>query len=187
MNEKKDVEYTIKVLKVKNELMTCVDKNCKKVAKNYKVIIEKSKNDLMKIWNDYETNKIKEKELLLKMINILKKNMKNIEYTNYIKCLVKNCYKNYQAYIDIGFSSLNNKFIKKFMLMKAKEYGIDSDVKKILKSIKNQSTIEKIKITGNIIIEILEKLYKNNEALIIKMIRDNKQNITDIIKKIDII
>ena len=71
--------------------------------------------------------------------------------------------------------------------MKAKEYGIDSDVKKILKSIKNQSTIEKIKITGNIIIEILEKLYKNNEALIIKMIRDNKQNITDIIKKIDII
>ena len=67
------IENTKKIIKVQKELMTCVNKNCKKVATNYKVIYQKAKNEVKKLLLKYDKNEIKEKELLLLLIEILKK------------------------------------------------------------------------------------------------------------------
>ena len=154
---REQIEYAKKMKKAQEEFMTCMDKNCKKVAVNYNSIMQNTKNKFKKLLENYHSNKINEKELLLNIITILKNNMNNIKYTNYMKCLLKNCYKNYKLYIDLTFMSLNNDFVQNFVLLKAKEFNVDKDVKKFLRSIKNQSTMNKIKISGNLLISIFLK------------------------------
>ena len=183
MDKKEQVKYTKKVVKVQKELMGCLDKNCKVVAKNYKTILLKTKKEFRELLTKYDNSRIKEKELLSSMINLLKRNMKDLKYTNYIKCLIKNCYKNYKNYIDVAYLSLNNQMVQTYILMKAREYNVDKEVRIFLNSIKDQSTVKKIKLTGNAVIHILEKLYKNNEETIIKMIKENKANIGMILDK----
>lgn len=185
MDKKINTEYSKKVLKVQKEFKGCLNRNCKVVVKNYKTILKKTKNEFKELLLNYNENKIKEKELLFNIIDILKQNINNIKYTNYIKCLIKNCYKNYKNLIDLSYSSLNNPLIQKFIYIKAKEYKIDLEVKKLLTSIKDQSTFKKIKLTSILIIKILEKLYTINETLIIKMIKENKQQLSGMIKYID--
>lgn len=181
---REQIEYAKKLKQAQDELLTCVDKNCKKVAVNYNTILENTKTQFKTLLEKYRTNKINEKKLLLSIINILKKNLNDLKYTNYMKCLIKNCYKNYKLYIDLIYSSLSNDFIQKFILVKAKEFKLEKDVKRFMRLIKDQSTMKKIKLTANLLVTILEKLYKNNEAFIIKMIKENKVNIPIIISQI---
>ena len=94
-----------------------------------------------------------------------------------MKCLIKNCYKNYKNYIDVSFLSLNNPIIRQLILTQAKKYKIDKEVNKFLISIKDVSTIKKIKLIANLVIQILQKLYKTNEEFIVKMIKENKNYI----------
>lgn len=183
MDKKEEIKYTKKVVKVQKELMGCLDKNCKVVAKNYKTILLKTKKEFKELLKNYDRNRIKEKELLSSMINLLKRNMKDLKYTNYIKCLIKNCYNNYKNYVDVAYLSLNNKMVQSYILMKAREYDVEKEVRNFLNSIKDQSTVKKIKLTANIVIHILEKIYKNNEDTIIKMIKENKANIRMLIDK----
>lgn len=171
--------------KLKKELMTCMHKNCKKVVKNYKDVLQKAKEEIKKLLHDYYLNKISEKELLSRFIIMFHNNMSNVKYTNYIKCLLKNCYKNYKPYIDFAYMGLNNNYMQKFILMKAKEYNVEKEVKRFLMSLKDQSTFNKIKMTRNILVSIMQKLYKENEKMIIKMIKENKKDLKEIITMID--
>lgn len=181
---REQIEYAKKLKQAQDELLTCVDKNCKKVAVNYNTILENTKTQIKTLLQKYYTNKINEKKLLLSVITILKKNLNDLKYTNYMKCLIKNCYKNYKLYIDLMYSSLSNDFIQKFILVKAKEFKLEKDVKKFMRLMKDQSTMKKIKLTANLLVTILEKLYKNNETFIVKMIKENKVNIPIIISQI---
>lgn len=187
MDKKDQIEYINKVAKVKKELLSCANKNCKLVVKNYKTILKNLSKELKKAWKDYELNKIKEKQLLSILISILKKNVNSIQYTNYIKCLIKNCYKNYKHYMDLAFLSLRNAFIQKIILIKAKEYNIEKEVMKFLNSINDQPTFKKIKLSAKAVIEIMEKLYNSNEALIVKTIKENKKEISNVFKQIEMI
>ena len=181
---KEQIEYAKKIKQAQQELMTCMDTNCKKFTTNYNTILENAKTQFKTLLENYYSNKINEKKLLSSIITILKENINNVKYTNYMKCLIKNCYKNYKLYIDLTYMSLSNDFIQNFILVKAKEFKLDKDVKKFLKLIKDQQTIKKIKLTANLLVTILEKLYKNNEAFIVKMIKENKVNIPIIISQI---
>lgn len=185
MNSKEEIKYMKKIAKVQKEFIQCMDKNCKVVAKNYKILLQSTSNEFKEIFKSYDENKIKEKELLLKIITILKKNLNDIKYTNYIKCLIKNCYKNYKNYIDLLFLSLNNPTIQKIILLKAKEYNVDNEVRNFFDALKgDNSTLKKIKMTAKLCILVLEKLYKNNESLIVKTIKENKSNIKSVIQQI---
>lgn len=182
----KKIEYAKKLNQAKEELSVCMNNSCKKVVINYKTILNNFKNNLKKLLNKYLNNKISEKKLLYEIINILNKNFNNIKYTNYIKCSLKNCYKNRKLYFDIAYSTIeDNQFIQKIILTKAKEYGVHKEVMRFLKMIKDQSTLQKIKLTGKLMISILEKLYGNNESLIVKTIKKNKLYIPIIIAKMN--
>lgn len=180
------IEYIKKLKQAKEELSVCMNNSCKKVVINYKSILNNLKEKIKKLLNNYLKNKINEKKLLDEIINNLNKNFNNIKFTNYIKCSLKNCYKTRKLYVDIAYSTLeNNQFFQKILLMKAKEYGVHNEVMRFLKSMKNQSTLQKIKLSRKLMTSILEKIYKNNESLIIKTIKENKLYIPIIISKLN--
>jgi len=187
MEKINEVEFKKKVEKAKKELLTCANRNCKLVVKNYKPILNQINNDLKKLWKNYETNKIKEKQLLNELINILKKNTETIQYTKYIKCLLKKCYKNYKHYLDLGFIAMKSPFIQTIALMKAKEYNIEQEVRNFFNAMKfDKPTFQKLKILQKSMIAIMQKLYKINEDLIIKVIRENKNEIAKTYKKLSL-
>ena len=95
------------------------------------------------------------------------------------QCLIKNCY---SKYIDLIFLLLTDDLIKNYILIKAKQFNIVDEVNEFLQLIRNKLTLDNIKKIDNLIIFILDKLYKNNKDMIINMMKENKANIPMIIQ-----
>lgn len=178
---KEQIEYAKKVKETQDNFTNCMDTNCKKVVKNYNTIMKNTKDNIKKLMENYYSNKMTEKQLITKIFNIIKKNIKNIKYTNYIKCLIKNCY---DKYINLIFLLLTDDLIKNYILIKAKQFDIVDEVNEFLQLIRNQFKLENVEKINNLIIFILNKLYTTNKDMIITMIKQNKPNIPMIIQMI---
>jgi len=188
MEKLNEVEYKKKIEKAKKEVLTCANKNCKLVVKNYKQVLNQLNKDLQKLWKNYETNKIKEKQLLGSLLNLLNKNIETVQYTKFIKCLLKNCYKNYKHYIDLGFVAMKSPFVQTIALMKAKEYNIEPEIRNFFNAMKfDKPTFQKLKILQKTSMDVIRKVYNSNEPLIIKMVKENKNEIAKNLKKIKLL
>ena len=162
----------------------CFSKFCNKNLKDTKTLILNIIEEIEKYIDDLKNKKINEEKFIDDLFYfIINKFKVVINDGTFITCIFNNCIKEYIAYANETAFLLKNEYekTKHIIPIIINNYKPEKDINIFLNLLfKTSITIDDIKKMGNIFLNIILKIYKNNKNVIKYGIINDKEKIINI-------